>query len=145
MQITLNKNLIVYDLDAGTRKEVISKLADLLIKEKIITDKPSYLAAVEEREAEGTTGIGDGIAIPHGKADTVTSSAVVVAKLKHPVEWAALDSKPVQYVFLLAIPDGGDNEHLKILSEIASKLMDDDVRDALVKADSVDALGRVFD
>jgi fructose-specific phosphotransferase system IIA component len=144
MQITLNKNLIVYDLEAKTRKEVISKLADMLIKQGIVTDKPSYLAAVEAREAEGTTGIGDGIAIPHGKAASVRASAVVVAKLKQPVEWAALDGNPVKYVFLLSIPEDGDNEHLEILAEIASKLMDEDVRDALSRAESAEDLGNIF-
>lgn len=110
----------------------------------IVTNKQAYLDAVEYRESEGTTGIGDGIAIPHGKSDVVTRSAVAIAKLKHPVEWASLDNEPVENVFLLTIPEGGDNEQLKILSEIASQLMDDDVREALSKADSVFSLSQIF-
>lgn len=144
MTINLNKNLIAYDLNATTRKDAISQLTDLYVKSGIVTDKQKYLDAVEVREAEGTTGIGDGIAIPHGKTAAVTSSQVAIAKLKQPLEWAALDDEPVKFVFLLAIPDGGDNEHLSILSEIASQLMDDDVRDVLNHADSVEMLSQVF-
>ena len=144
MTIKLDKDIIVYGLDANTRKDAISKIADFYVSAGIVTDKQAYLDAVEYRESEGTTGIGDGIAIPHGKSDVVTRSAVAIAKLKHPVEWASLDNEPVENVFLLTIPEGGDNEHLKILSEIASQLMDDDVREALSKADSVFSLSQIF-
>ena len=107
MTIKLDKDLIVYGPDANTRKDATSKIADQYVSAGIVTDKQAYLDAVEYREAEGTTGIGDGIAIPHGKSDVVTRSAVAIAKLKHPVEWASLDNEPVENVFLLTIPEGG--------------------------------------
>ncbi|WKF85885.1 PTS sugar transporter subunit IIA [Lacticaseibacillus pantheris] len=144
MKIKLNKKLVVYKLNAQNRKDAISQLADRFVQQGIVTDKHAYLDAVEIREAEGTTGIGDGIAIPHGETSAVTDSSVAVAELKRPLEWQAMDGNPVKYVFLLAVPQNGDVEHLKILSELASELMDDDVRERLSKVTSVDDLMRVF-
>lgn len=144
MTIKLDKELITYNLDASDRKDAVSQLADKFIKRGIVTDKQAYLDSVEVREAESTTGIGDGIAIPHGQSTAVTDSAVAIAKLAKPLEWKALDDKPVTYVFLLAIPEDGNVEHLQILSELASRLMDDDVRDNLAAAKSVIDLAKVF-
>lgn len=141
----ISPELVIYDLSVQNREEAIERMADHLLSAGVITDKASYISAVDERETDGTTGIGDGIAIPHGKAKSVTRSAVVIAKLKKPVEWHALDDQPVQYVFLLAIPEGGDNEHLKLLSELASKLMDDDVHESLKQATSEADLERIFE
>ncbi|WPC20215.1 fructose PTS transporter subunit IIA [Pediococcus inopinatus] len=136
--------LVKFNLVANSRDAVIDQLADVYLENGVISDKQKYIEAVNEREVEGTTGIGGGIAIPHGKAETVTKSAVAIAKLAHPVEWNALDDKPVSYVFLLAIPDDGDNEHLKLLSELASTLMDDDVREKLESASSKEDLEKIF-
>jgi fructose-specific phosphotransferase system IIA component len=144
MTVQLDKQLILYNLKANSRKDVISKLADLFVVKGIVTDKQAYLDSVEVREREGTTGIGDGIAIPHGQTAAVTDSQVAIAKLQSPVEWNSMDGNPVEYVFLLAIPEGGSVEHLKILSEIAGDLMDDDVRARLNKARSVNDLATVF-
>jgi fructose-specific phosphotransferase system IIA component len=144
MTVQLDKQLISYNLEANSRKDVISKLADLFVTKGIVTDKQAYLDSVEVREKEGTTGIGDGIAIPHGQTGAVTDSQVAIAKLQSPVEWNAMDGNPVEYVFLLAIPEGGSVEHLKILSELAGDLMDDDVRARLGKARSVNDLATVF-
>ncbi|MFT8661412.1 PTS sugar transporter subunit IIA [Liquorilactobacillus ghanensis] len=140
----MKPNLVLYDLVANTKKEVINKLADLYQKTGVIQEKEAYIISVMKREEEGTTGIGDGIAIPHGQSETVKESAVVIAKLKEPVEWHSLDDLPVKYVFLLAIPDEGDQEHLKILSQLAGLLMDDDVRIQLEKSKSKVDLINIF-
>ncbi|GAB5052995.1 PTS sugar transporter subunit IIA [Pediococcus ethanolidurans] len=140
----IQPKLVKFNLIASDRDAVIDQLADLYLKNGVITDKERYTEAVNERETEGTTGIGGGIAIPHGKSEVVKSSAVAIAKLAKPVEWQALDDKPVEYVFLLAIPDDGDNEHLQLLSELAGTLMDDDVREKLELADSKEDLEKIF-
>ncbi|GEN94025.1 PTS sugar transporter subunit IIA [Pediococcus ethanolidurans] len=140
----IQPKLVKFNLIASDRDAVIDQLADLYLKNGVITDKERYIEAVNERETEGTTGIGGGIAIPHGKSEVVKSSAVAIAKLAKPVEWQALDDKPVEYVFLLAIPDDGDNEHLQLLSELAGTLMDDDVREKLELADSKEDLEKIF-
>ncbi|VDG20259.1 PTS sugar transporter subunit IIA [Lactiplantibacillus mudanjiangensis] len=138
-------NLVKFNVVGQDRQAIIKQLATLYLQEGVIGDVDEYIAAVNEREQEGTTGVGGGIAIPHGKADTVTRSAVAIAKLAQPVEWQALDDQPVEYVFLLAIPNDGDNEHLKLLSELAGTLMDDDVRAKLQAATSSQDLEQIFE
>lgn len=140
----IQTKLVKFNLIASDRDTVIDQLADLYLENGVISNKETYINAVNVREAEGTTGIGGGIAIPHGKSEVVKSSAVAIAKLANPVEWQALDDKPVEYVFLLAIPDDGDNEHLQLLSELADTLMDDDVREKLELANSKEDLEKIF-
>lgn len=140
----IQTKLVKFNLIASDRDTVIDQLADLYLENGVISNKATYINAVNVREAEGTTGIGGGIAIPHGKSEVVKSSAVAIAKLANPVEWQALDDKLVEYVFLLAIPDDGDNEHLQLLSELAGTLMDDDVREKLELANSKEDLEKIF-
>ncbi|MDU7066163.1 MAG: fructose PTS transporter subunit IIA [Lactobacillus crispatus] len=123
----LNENLVVFNLKANNKQQVFEKMTNLFFDNKIIQNKSKFIDAVNYREKIDTTGVGNGIAIPHGKSATVKKSAVAVAKLDQNIEWNSLDGKPVKYVFLLAIPESGDKEHLKILSEIAEKLMDENV------------------
>jgi len=138
-------NLVKFNIAGKDRQAVIEQLAALYLQEGVINNVDEYVAAVNEREREGTTGVGGGIAIPHGKANTVNRSAVAIAKLAQPVEWQALDDQPVEYVFLLAIPNDGDNEHLKLLSELAGTLMDDDIRAKLQAATSSHDLEKLFE
>lgn len=140
----IKPQLVVYDLESTTQQEVIDQMADLFVKQEVITDKAEFIDSVFKREKTGTTGIGAGIAIPHGQADTVAESAVAIAKLKEPLEWHALDEKPVKYVFLLAIPQKGSSEHLKLLSQLAETLMDDNVRQDLVKSTSANDIIKIF-
>lgn len=123
----LNENLVVFNLKANNKQQVFEKMTNLFFDNKVIQNKSKFIDAVNYREKIDTTGVGNGIAIPHGKSATVKKSAVAVAKLDQNIEWNSLDGKPVKYVFLLAIPESGDKEHLKILSEIAEKLMDENV------------------
>ncbi|MBO0461984.1 PTS sugar transporter subunit IIA [Enterococcus sp. DIV1298c] len=92
------------------------------------TNKEAYIQSVLEREQHSTTGIGNNIAIPHGKSEAVIEPSIVFARLKQPIDWQSLDEEPVSVVILLAIPESqkGDT-HLRILSEIAMKLMDDEI------------------
>lgn len=133
----LNENIIELNMAAETKAEVIDKMAEMLYENHDIVSKEGFIRDVMDREGKGTTGVGMGIAIPHGKSDSVLNTSIAVAKLNEPVEWNSLDGKPVKLVFLLAVPkDGGDNVHLKLLSEIASMLMDDEFRERLYRADS---------
>ena len=125
---------VIIDLAGVNQKDVIEQLADCLDKKGVLLNKDDYIDAVLEREQHSTTGVGNGIAIPHGKSTAVKEAAIAYAKLKEPVEWAALDDQPVSIVIMLAIPEGEKGEtHLRLLSEIAVKLMDDEVVDALKK------------
>lgn len=131
----INKDLIDLNLCAETKEEVIEKLANMMKTEGRILDLDEYMKSVLEREKIGTTGIGEGIAIPHGKSDTVCKTSVAIGRLKEEVEWDSLDGKPVKLVFLLAVNSKDSNNiHLKILSSIASMLMNDDIVKKLYNA-----------
>lgn len=130
MKVTdiLEADAMQFNLQATTKKEVIKAMARQLVACGKVVNEAQFLNAVKEREEHATTGVGSGIAIPHGKSTAVKESAICFAKLEEPVEWQSLDDKPVEIVFLLAISENDKTDgHLKILSEIATKLMDDDI------------------
>ncbi len=140
-----NPNRVLLNLEASSRDEVIKILADLLYSEKVITNTEDYVESVLEREVHSTTGVGNGIAIPHGKSTTVKEPAIAFAKLSHPVEWASLDDQPVNIVVMLAIPDSEKGTtHLSLLSEIAVKLMEDDLVESLENATNVNEVVKLL-
>ncbi|KRN98776.1 PTS sugar transporter subunit IIA [Companilactobacillus kimchiensis] len=141
----LNKNQMDFNIDAKSQIEVIRDMAQMFLKDGVITDVDKYVESVMEREKTGTTGVGEGIAIPHGKANVVKTSSIAFAKLNTPVEWDALDGKKVSMVFMLSIPGGSESkEHLRVLSLLAQSLMDDDVIDALKVAETKDDIINIF-
>lgn len=118
---------VVIDLEASSQAEVIERLANELDKKGVLSNKEAYIQSVLEREEHSTTGVGNGVAIPHGKSEAVTEAAIAFAQLNTPVEWQSLDDQPVVIVIMLAIPNSEKGEtHLRLLSEIAMKLMDDE-------------------
>lgn len=137
----IHKENIVLDLQASTRNEVIKLLSKRLLENNFIRDLNQFIDDVNEREIQMSTGIGKGIAIPHGKSESVIESTVVFAKTKNQIEWDSLDDEPVNIVFLLAIAKQDEkDEHLKLLADISSKLMDDDFVNAIKKADTVEEI-----
>lgn len=141
----LNKNQMNFNIGATTKKDVITEMAQMFLQDGVITDVDKYVESVMEREKTGTTGVGGGIAIPHGKSDVVKTSSIAFAKLNHPVDWDALDGKEVSMVFMLSIPGGSESkEHLRVLSLLAQSLMDDDVIEALNVAKNKDDIIKIF-
>ena len=137
----VNKNLIMLDLEANTKEEAIEKLAALAEKEGKVTSKNSYIESVLEREESCTTGIGNGIAIPHGKSDAVKEAIIVFGKAKSGIEWDSLDNSTVDMIFLLGVPeDNVDNLHLKVLSQLSRKLINEDFVDLLRRAETTDEI-----
>lgn len=132
----INEELIVLDLDAQSQTDVFEHLSALLIRQDRISSKEEFIQGVKEREAEFSTGFGNGFAIPHCKSETVNTASVVISRLRNGVDWNALDSNPVDFVIMLAIPKKeGGNTHLQLLAALSGKLMDEDFRDNLLKAD----------
>ncbi|MGL5973541.1 MAG: PTS sugar transporter subunit IIA [Oscillospiraceae bacterium] len=117
------------DLKATEKFSAISHLAALAADRLINLD--NYIEDVKSRESLSTTGIGDGIAIPHAKSKWVKTPTVIVGKSKGGIEWESLDDNPVKIVFLLAIPDEDKNDHLKILQTLSISLMDDEFKKEL--------------
>ncbi len=135
------------DLDgqATSKEDVINKMVDLMMKRGNIADRETYLKGVFARENESTTGIGDGIAIPHCKSDAVKEPGLAAMVLKGGVEYDALDGQPVHLIFLIAAPNTEDNVHLEVLSRLSTLLMDDKFVEALKNAPNKEAFLATID
>ena len=142
----LNPKTIVTHLDAGSKSEVLSAMADLLVAAGIVNNKELYIKDVYEREAIGETGVGNHIAIPHGKSEAVVAPGVAVAVLEHEVEWESLDDTGAKIVVLFAV--GADveaeREHLKLLAMFSKCLGNDAVVNRLLAANSVEDVMKAF-
>ena len=120
----LDKRAIKIGLTATTKEEALKELVDILAKVEDIGDPKSILRALVERENLGSTGIGQGIAIPHGKTDKVTRLVAVMGISKAGVDFDALDGEPVYIFFLLVAPKATAGPHLKALAQISRLLRD---------------------
>lgn len=147
MKITdlLSKESILLNVDVKDKDACLVKLVDLMDASGKISDKKSYLDAVHEREKEGTTGVGNGIAIPHGRCSGVKEPGLAAVTINGGVEYKALDSKPVDLAFLIAAPEGSGSMHLEILSKLATMLMDENFVADLKKAKTVEEFLKVID
>jgi fructose PTS system EIIA component len=141
LQSVLDKELIVLNLQASTKEEVIEKLAEVLYKNDKLISKEVYIKDVLERERHCTTGIGSGIAIPHGKSNGVKQTSIAIGKLLEEIEWQAFDKKPVKMVFLLSVKKEDTEEmHLRTISSIATSLSEDDTINRLLKATTTEEI-----
>ena len=120
-------------------------MVDLMAKEGNVTDKEKYKAAVIAREQESTTGIGDGIAIPHAKTDAVKAPGLAAMTLPNGVDYEAPDGEPSNIIFLIAAPNTKENVHLEVLSRLSMLLMDDDFTDSLRNAKTVEEFRAIVD
>ncbi|WP_411954572.1 PTS sugar transporter subunit IIA [Alkalibacillus sp. S2W] len=137
----LKKEHVLLDLDANSRDESLDELIKVMQNTGVVEDAAVYKEAVLNREAEGSTGIGFGVAIPHGKSTGVSEPGLAFARLTNEVDWQSLDGNPVTSVFMIAIPEEqAGNEHLQILSQLSRKLMHEDFRQKLQDASSSDEL-----
>lgn len=147
MKITdlLSKESVLLNIDVKDKDACLVKLVDLMDASGKISDKKLYLDAVHEREKEGTTGVGNGIAIPHGRCSGVKEPGLAAMTINGGVEYKALDSKPVDLAFLIAAPEGSGSVHLEILSKLATMLMDENFVADLKKAKTVEEFLKVID
>ncbi|MGN1343485.1 MAG: PTS sugar transporter subunit IIA, partial [Traorella sp.] len=127
----LDEKLITFHLDTNDKNDAIVKVGTMMFEAGKVLNKDKYIEGVFEREKEFSTGIGNGIAIPHCQSDCVKEVAFTFVKLSHSIEWGSLDDKPVNFIIMLAAPNTADNIHLKVLSTLAKNLMDDDFRSGL--------------
>ena len=148
MKITdlLAKESIKLNATIKDKDEVLNTMVDLMNKSGKISDKKLYLEAVKAREEEGTTGVGNGIAIPHGRCSGVKQAGLAAMSIKGGVEYNSLDGKPVDLVFLIAAPESSGNIHLEILSKLATMLMDDEfvskLKNAMTTEDFLDIIDK---
>ena len=147
MRITelLNSQSIALDMKAADKRDIIEKMTILMEKSGNLTDRKQYLKGVLEREEEGTTGIGEGIAIPHAKNAAVKRAGLAAMVLKEEVDYDSLDGEPVKLIFMIAAPENGANEHLQALARLSTMLMDDSFREELIQAKSVEQFLKIVD
>ena len=139
-----SENLIKLDMVSKQKEDAIKELTSLLKMENQIKNESKFLKAVLKREKEGTTGIGMGVAIPHGKSKTVQQPTLVFGKSKGGIEYDSLDGNPVYLMFLIAVPENSSDEHLKILSHISRKLMREEIRNQLMNLEQKSEFYTIF-
>jgi fructose PTS system EIIBC or EIIC component len=138
MKITelLSINTIQLHLEGNQKIEVVDQLVDLLYQAGKVTNRDEFKAAILKREEQSTTGIGDGIAIPHAKTKAVKEAAIAFGKSISGVDYQSLDGKPAHLFFMIAAPEGANNTHLEALARLSGLLMKAEVRYELLKATS---------
>ena len=147
MKITdlLSKDAIKLNGIANSKQDAINKLVDLMAKNGNLTDKEKYTQVVLKREEEGSTGIGEGIAIPHGKTDAVSKPGLSAMVINDGVEFDSLDGQPAKLLFLIAAPNTKDNVHVDVLSRLSTLLMDTEFRKSLMEAKTPEEFLRYID
>ncbi|MDX1673519.1 MAG: PTS sugar transporter subunit IIA [Longimicrobiales bacterium] len=131
-------------LEAKTKDEVLRELVDVLAVDDSVDDREDVLRVVREREKVLSTGIGHGVALPHGKTDACSDLVIGAGVTREPVDFDALDGEPVRLVFLLAGPESAAGPHIKALSRISRLVRQPALRDRLIEAEDDEAFLRVL-
>ena len=133
MKITdiLAKESVMLNASANDKQDALNQIINLIYKTGNIENKEEYKQVVLQREEKGTTGIGEGIAIPHGKSNVVKKASLAAMVIPNGVDFEALDNKKVNLMFLIAAPETKDNVHLEVLSRLSALLMDEKFREKL--------------
>jgi len=147
MRITdlLDQRSILLDAAPKTKSEALDQIVDLMAKSGKIRDLEAYRKQVYLREEESTTGIGEGIAIPHGKCSAVERPGLAAMVVKDGVDFESLDGEPVTLIFLIAAPNTEDNVHLDVLSKLSVLMMDEEFSQSLRQAESVEQFLAIID
>lgn len=140
-----SKERVKFNLIANNKDEVISELIDVLIEDGKVVDKDKFKEAVFKREEEFSTGIGMGIAIPHGKSSAVKEASIVFGRSDKGIEYESMDEEPAYLFFLIAVPEESSDIHLRALSEISRKLMHENTRKQLFEVNSFEDFIKVFE
>lgn len=129
----------------ASKEEAIRLLADFMEKGGNLSDKEQYVKDVLIREESGTTGLGDGIATPHAKSAGVKAPGLAAMTVPDGMDFAAMDGNPSRLFFMIAAPNGANDEHLAILSKLATMIMDPDFKEALIAAKTVAEFRQLID
>ena len=142
----LRKDLMILNLEEGSKTEIIETLIKQLIKNNLLDakDQVSFVKTVLDREKISSTGLGDGIAIPHGMSEVIKEPVVVYGYSDEGLEFESMDGKPAHHFFLIATPKGDGKEHLTILAELSRQLMNQEVIEKLNNAKNEQAVVDAF-
>ena len=146
MQINdvLRKDLMIMDLEATSKEAVIDEMIQRLAEKDIISDVETFKTGIMDRESQTSTGLGNGIAMPHSKNKAVKEPAVLFAKSSKGVEYEALDNQPVELFFMIAAPEGGNDLHLQVLASLSRKLVDESVVSNLKQVRTPEEVQNIF-
>ena len=145
IQDLLRKDVMLLDLQATEKTAVIEEMIQSLVKHGYVTDFETFKEGILAREALTSTGLGDGIAMPHSKNAAVKEATVLFAKSNKGVDYESLDGKPTDLFFMIAAPEGANDTHLAALAELSQYLMKDGFADNLRKVSSPDEVIALFD
>jgi len=140
----MNQDLIMTQLASGKKSEVIEELIGRFIETGIVTDRGQFEKTIEEREKLQSTAIGGSVAIPHGRSDSVRELKVIFGRSEAGVDFEALDGQPVHLIFMIAAPEGIHKEYLQIVAKIARLLKAKVMYQALLKADTPQAVMEII-
>ena len=141
----LQKQGINLNFNPSTKEQCINELVDLMDKTGNLNNKDEYKKAILAREALSTTGIGEGIAIPHGKTSAVKKASLAAAISKNGVDYDSLDGAPAHLFFMIAVPENSDNLHLEVLARLSTILMDEKFRASLINCSDIDQFLKLID
>lgn len=144
IQDLLNKKVMLLDLQATTKEAAIDEMINSLVDNGVVTDFDVFKAGIMAREAQTSTGLGDGIAMPHSKNAAVKEATVLFAKSNKGVDYESLDGQPTDLFFMIAAPEGANDTHLAALAELSKYLMQDGFADRLRKVASPDEVIAAF-
>ena len=145
IQDVLNKNVMLFDLQATDKEGVINEMVQSLVDNGVVTDFDTFKAGIMNREAQTSTGLGDGIAMPHSKNEAVKEATVLFAKSNKGVDYASLDGQPTDLFFMIAAPEGANDTHFAALAELSKYLMKPGFADKLRQASTPDQVIAAFD
>ena len=145
IQDVLNKNVMLFDLQATDKEGVINEMIQSLVDNGVVTDFETFKAGIMNREAQTSTGLGDGIAMPHSKNEAVKEATVLFAKSNKGVDYASLDGQPTDLFFMIAAPEGANDTHLAALAELSKYLMKLGFADKLRQASTPEQVIAAFD
>ena len=145
IQDLLNKEVMILDLKATSKEAAIDEMINSLVDKGVVTDFEAFKTGIMNREAQTTTGLGDGIAMPHSKNAAVKEATVLFAKSATGVDYESLDGQPTDLFFMIAAPDGANDTHLAALAELSKYLLKDGFADSLRKATSAEEVIAAFD
>ena len=142
----LDERIICNSLEAKDKEDALRQMSKMLEKTGYLDNKDAFLKDIFYRESLGCTGIGNGVAIPHGKSPSVTKVGIAIAKLTNEIKWETLDGKGVKVILLFAVGDKTEDaqDHLRLLAQVAGKLGKDKVVESLLKAESIEEIKSVF-
>ena len=145
IQDVLNKNVMLFDLQATDKEGVINEMVQSLVDNGVVTDFEIFKAGIMNREAQTSTGLGDGIAMPHSKNEAVKEATVLFAKSNKGVDYASLDGQPTDLFFMIAAPEGANDTHLAALAELSKYLMKPGFADKLRQASTPEQVIAAYD